>query len=167
MSNNPNRDRAQKNPFLCSTRFIMCIKFDRGDNMRTKISNRENCTYRDVKKYLQIQIQEKYFKEKLFQIVELILWHTACNERAISSQEWTASKNSNYWWLQSLCNTWDYLQGTRFRLLCDIFKYRQKQGMVGAFLKQTNKGLDISLRLGLSSFYACIKKKVKIHAISL
>lgn len=33
--------------------------------MRTKISNRENCTYRDVKKYLQIQIQEKYSKEKL------------------------------------------------------------------------------------------------------
>lgn len=70
----------------------------------------------------------------------------------------------NYRWLRSLCNTWNYLQGTRFRQLSDIFKYRQKQDMVGAFLKKTNKGLDISLRLGLSSFYACIKKKVKIHA---
>lgn len=38
--------------------------------------------------------------------------------------------------------------------------------MVGAALKHTNKGLDISLRLGLSSFYAYIKKKVKIHVMS-
>lgn len=117
----------------------MCIEFDRGDDTRTKISKRENCTCRDVNKYLQIQIQEKYSKEKLFQVVELILQHIACNARAISSQEWTASKNPNYRQLQPPCNTWNYLQGTRFRLLCDIFKYRQKQDMVGAvffFLKK-------------------------------
>lgn len=107
----------------------MCIEFNRGDDTRTKISKRENCTYRDVNKYLQIQIQEKYSKEKLFQVVELILQHVACNARAISSQEWTASKNPNYRWLQPPCNTWNYLQGTRFRLLCDIFKFRQKQDM--------------------------------------
>lgn len=67
-------------------------------------------------------------------------------------------------------NTWNYLQGTRFRLLCDVFKYSQKQDMVGAFKKQnkwTKKGLDINLRLGLSSFYVCIKEKVKIHATSV
>lgn len=107
---------------------------------------------------------------KLFHVVELILWHMAFNERAILSQEWTASKNSNYRWLQSLCNTWNYLHSTRFRLLCDILKYRQKQDIAGAFLKQnkwTKKGSDISLRLSLSSFYVCIKKKVKIHATSL
>lgn len=73
VSNNPNRDRPQRNPFPCSTRVIICTEFDRGNNMRTKISNRKSCTYRDIKKHLQIQIQEKYSKEKLFQVVELIV----------------------------------------------------------------------------------------------
>lgn len=148
----------------------MCIEFNRGDDTRTKISKRENCTYRDVNKCLQIQIQEKYSKEKLFQVVELILQHVACNARAISSQEWTASKNPNYRWLQPPCNTWNYLQGTRFRLLCDIFKFRQKQDMgwgFGFLFFFFKKGLDISLKLGLSFFHACLQKKVKIHVTGL
>lgn len=35
---------------------------------------------------------------------------------------------------ESLYNTWNYLQGTRYRLLCDIFEYSQEQVM--PFLKK-------------------------------
>lgn len=151
----------------------MCIEFNRGDDTRTKISKRENCTYRDVNKYLQIQIQEKYSKEKLFQVVELILQHVACNARAISSQEWTASKTlttdgfSHPVTPGIICKVLDlgfyviYLNSDRNRtwvggLIFLVF--------CCFFLK---KGLDISLKLGLSFFHACLQKKVKIHVTGL